>query len=78
MTQGYTMMETLRLLDAGRSRNGSVPADCASRRPYSTPRLTVFGDLRGITLGGSPGISDSGGSNMEDMVFFTNDYNGIP
>jgi hypothetical protein len=29
-------------------------------------------------LGGSPGISDSGMNNMEDMVFFTNDYNGIP
>jgi hypothetical protein len=48
------------------------------RRPYRTPELIVFGDLRGITLGGSPGISDSGMNNMEDMVFFTNDYNGIP
>lgn len=48
------------------------------RRAYRTPKLTVFGDIRGITLGGSPGISDSGMNNMEDMVFFTNDYNGLP
>jgi hypothetical protein len=32
------------------------------RRPYSTPRLVVFGDVLSLTLGGSPGAGDSGGS----------------
>lgn len=33
-----------------------------ARRTYSSPRLEPFGDIRGLTLGGSPGIGDSGGS----------------
>lgn len=31
-------------------------------RPYVTPRLVAYGDLRTLTLGGSPGMGDSGGS----------------
>lgn len=30
------------------------------RRPYEAPRLVVFGDLRTLTLGPSPGIGESG------------------
>ena len=30
------------------------------RRPYSSPRLSELGDLRSLTLGGSPGANDSG------------------
>ena len=30
------------------------------RRPYTSPRLAVLGDLRSLTLGGSPGANDSG------------------
>ncbi len=29
-------------------------------RPYATPRLEALGDIRDITLGGSPGQGDSG------------------
>ena len=29
-------------------------------RPYRSPRLTAHGDVRGITMGGSPGTGDSG------------------
>ncbi len=29
-------------------------------RPYRRPRLERLGDLRGLTLGSSPGIPDSG------------------
>lgn len=32
-----------------------------SRRPYTSPRLSELGDLRTLTLGGSPGAFDSGG-----------------
>jgi hypothetical protein len=31
-----------------------------SRRAYARPRLEVLGDVRDLTLGGSPGIGDSG------------------
>ena len=35
-------------------------ADVESRRPYVSPRLVELGDLRSLTLGGSPGAGDSG------------------
>ncbi len=34
------------------------------RRPYSRPRLTCHGSVRGLTMGGSPGIGESGGNNQ--------------
>ena len=36
------------------------PAKAAGRRPYVPPQLVVLGDLRSLTLGGSPGANDSG------------------
>lgn len=36
------------------------------RRAYVRPRLEVFGDLRDLTLGGTPGSGDSGNPGMED------------
>jgi hypothetical protein len=30
-----------------------------SPRAYSSPQLQCFGDIRAVTLGGSPGFSDS-------------------
>ena len=38
-----------------------IPVDVVSRRPYVSPRLVELGDLRSLTLGGSPGFGDSGG-----------------
>ncbi|MGD9583531.1 MAG: lasso RiPP family leader peptide-containing protein [Lysobacterales bacterium] len=32
------------------------------RLPYQPPRLVDLGDLRDVTLGASPGIGDSGGT----------------
>ena len=32
------------------------------RKPYVTPALIELGELRDITLGASPGIGDSGGT----------------
>ncbi len=29
------------------------------KRPYSAPCLEYYGDIRGVTLGGSPGLLDS-------------------
>lgn len=34
--------------------------DAVPRRPYVSPRLVDLGDLRSLTLGGSPGAGDSG------------------
>lgn len=31
-----------------------------ARKPYGAPSLEEFGDLRELTLGASPGITDSG------------------
>lgn len=39
-------------------RNESI----ALHRPYHSPKLEDLGDLRSVTLGGSLGIGDSGGS----------------
>jgi len=38
------------------------PIDPTDRRrqAYAPPRLTVRGDVRGLTMGGSPGLNDSG------------------
>lgn len=30
------------------------------RKPYSAPKLELYGDIRSLTLGGSPGVGDSG------------------
>lgn len=38
-----------------------TPEDVETRRPYVSPRLVELGDLRSLTLGGSPGFGDSGG-----------------
>jgi hypothetical protein len=33
-----------------------------ARKPYRKPQLDALGDLRSLTLGGSPGAGDSGSS----------------
>lgn len=44
--------------------------DAESKRPYLSPRLVELGDLRSLTLGGSPGAGDSGiGSPRKPLVF---------
>ncbi len=43
-----------------------TPAEGANkiRKPYHTPRLKDLGDLRTLTLGGSPGVLDSGSAGI--------------
>lgn len=39
-------------------------------KPYSKPILEELGDLRSLTLGGSPGVNDSGGGfQIENFPF---------
>ncbi len=46
------------------SQTGEAPADDTEFKkpllPYQSPRLEAFGDVRGLTLGGSKVPSDSG------------------
>ena len=43
------------------SKPFSIQPLSEAKQPYSTPRLVCYGDIRGMTLGGSPGNGDSGG-----------------
>lgn len=36
-------------------------AETARRRRWERPRLTAYGDLRELTMGGTPGSGESGG-----------------
>ncbi len=40
----------------------SASASCREpvRKPYHRPKLTLWGDLRDLTMGPSPGIGESG------------------
>jgi hypothetical protein len=38
-----------------------IAAQPCAKRLYQSPTLTWLGDIRDLTLGGSPGIGDSGG-----------------
>jgi hypothetical protein len=44
---------------AARASHGNVCPD-GGRRPWSPPRLRVLGELRGVTMGPSPGVGESG------------------
>lgn len=35
------------------------------KKPYVKPMLTPLGDIRDVTMGGSPGFGDSGAGNPE-------------
>lgn len=35
-------------------------------KPYEAPRIEPRGDVRGVTLGGSPGIGDSGTPGIQE------------
>jgi hypothetical protein len=38
----------------------NLPTKAVERRSYVSPHLVELGDLRSLTLGGSPGANDSG------------------
>ncbi len=49
--EGFSMVQGTRPGTAGQFR-----------KPYHKPQLEELGDLRTLTLGGSPGAGDSGGA----------------
>lgn len=48
---------------AARASDGYVWPD-DGRRAWTPPRLRVLGELRGVTMGPSPGIGESGQPNL--------------
>jgi len=38
------------------------------KKPYTRPRLDDYGRLQNVTLGGSPGLGDSGSSGTEQEL----------
>lgn len=57
------LVET-RILDnnyTNQETRGQNPGELMARKPYRKPELRQLGDLRTLTLGGSPGTGDSGG-----------------
>lgn len=60
-------------------RAGTMAAD-AVRNPYSPPTLARLGNLRGATLGGTPGAGDSGaGAEFQNFNGgFDAEYRWIP
>lgn len=74
MSTSHVMMEQAMKHDKTTDEGGRFQAVAsppvrtgpASKRPYRRPELTCLGDLRSVTLGGSPGTLDSGaGFNIE-------------
>ena len=45
--------------------NTTIEQSAVVREPYETPALVFLGDVRDLTLGGSPGSGDSGSPGAE-------------
>jgi hypothetical protein len=62
------------MLEQGSFGSGFVAGTAADRgldgrrRRYAKPRLEHYGDVRGLTMGGSPGIGDSGIGDPHDPL----------
>lgn len=46
--------------DENRSLPSRVDSTAAAKKPYTPPALNVFGDVRDVTMGVSPGMGESG------------------
>jgi hypothetical protein len=55
-------MKTIVALIPGPTDAAGVPAE---RLDYQAPQLVRVGDVRDLTLGGSPGIGDSGNAGLQ-------------
>jgi hypothetical protein len=54
------MKNTLDTLNNIDNKKTDTDACAQTRKIYRTPHLVCFGDVRSVTLGGSPGGGDSG------------------
>ncbi len=53
-------------LEFNEVRAAAGSRDDFRRRRYAKPRLEHYGDVRGLTMGGSPGVNDSGAPAVQD------------
>jgi hypothetical protein len=51
-------------LTTGKVMRVGAPPACV-RKPYTPPRLQLLGDIRDLTMGGSPGVGDSGATSPQ-------------
>jgi hypothetical protein len=59
-------MEPLAQRDIERLEQPSAEVlESSTKRPYHPPVLEVLGDIRDLTMGGSPGAGDSGAAYVE-------------
>lgn len=58
-------MEAQRPRERDAIERGSSPPAAGGKRRYSPPRLTCWGDVRDLTLGGTVGQLDSGNPAVE-------------
>ncbi|MCB1628644.1 MAG: lasso RiPP family leader peptide-containing protein [Xanthomonadales bacterium] len=49
------------------SERSDQNATSPSKQPYETPELRSLGDVRDLTLGGSPGTGDSGNPSLQQF-----------
>ena len=55
------------MIEASNPQVDSVSKTDERRKAYQVPVLTVFGDVRQLTLGGSPGTGDSGSPGTQEF-----------
>ncbi len=53
-------------------------AASSGRRDYAAPKLRSLGDIRDVTLGGSPGMGDTQNPMTEGNIPFYGDYIVMP
>ncbi|ETW98173.1 MAG: hypothetical protein ETSY1_19910 [Candidatus Entotheonella factor] len=66
---GQILPEHLTAHDREQNCNRAGPSD---RRPYTSPQFDVYGHIRDLTYGGSPGAGESGVPNKNPLV--TSDF----
>jgi hypothetical protein len=64
-------------IEGGRLEARFAKAD-HPRRPYRTPALQALGDVRDVTLGGSPGMGDTQNPMTEGNIPFYGEYIIMP
>ena len=58
-------MAVQRYMNKNHSHHRSDVTACGDKKIYEKPKLTPLGDIRDVTMGGSPGFGDSGAAAPE-------------
>ncbi len=55
------------MIQSDTQRDPTTESNVIERKAYEPPALTLLGDVRDLTLGGSPGTGDSGAAGTEQF-----------